>query len=459
LIFIKREEVEPASVHDLTRGPIPGHLLRMALPMGIGMLFQTLYVLVDLYFVAGLGDAAMAGVAAGANLSFAVMAATQVLGVGTVAMVAQAAGRKDAEAAGLAFNQSLLLSAAGGVLTLVLGLLLVRPYMDAFGADAATHAAGVAYLTAWLPGLALQFAAVSLASALRGVGVARPAMLVQLGTVVLNAILAPVLIAGWGTGMPLGVAGAGWASTIAIAAGVVGLWLWFRRGERFLVFDRRQLAPRPALARRLLGIGLPAGGEFALMFVYTGVVFYALRDHGAAAQAGFGVGSRVMQSVFLPAMAIAFAVAPVAGQNVGAGEARRVRQTFVAAALMTSVLMLVATAVCQWRAEWLVGTFAHDPAVIAVAVGFLGVLSWNFVGQGLIFACSGLFQALGNTVPALLSSASRLLTFVVPALWLSRRPGFELAHLWWLSVATVTGQALLSLGLLRAQLEARMPLR
>lgn len=446
-------------MQDLTRGPIPGHLVRMALPIGIGMLFQTLYVLVDLWFVARLGDAALAGVAAGANLSFAVMAATQVLGVGTVSLVAQAAGRKDAQQANLAFNQGLLLSMVGGAATLGLGYALLGPYMDAFGADAATHAAGVAYLSAWLPGLALQFAAVALASALRGVGVAKPAMLVQLGTVVLNALLAPVLIAGWGTGVPLGVAGAGWASTIAIAAGVVGLWAWFRRGERFIAFDRRLLAPQPALAARLLRIGLPAGGEFALMFVYTGVVFYALRDQGAAAQAGFGVGSRVMQSVFLPAMAIAFAVAPVAGQNVGAGHATRVRETFLAAAWMTSVLMIAATALCQWRADALVGAFASDPAVVAVAVGFLGVLSWNFVAQGLIFACSGIFQALGNTWPALFSSATRLLTFVGPALWLSRRPGFDLHHLWWLSVATVAGQALLSLGLLRAQLNARLPAR
>jgi putative MATE family efflux protein len=443
-------------MQDLTHGPIPRHLLRMAVPIAIGMLFQTLYVLVDLYFVAHLGEAAIAGVAAAANLAFVVMAATQVLGVGAVSVIAQAAGRQDRAEAGLAFHQSLLLSAFAAVATLVLGYAFADDYMRAFGADAATAAAGTAYLHAYLPGLALQFAAVSLGSALRGAGVAKPTMVVQMLTVLLNAVLAPVLIAGWGTGMPLGVAGAGLASTLAIAAGVVGLWAWFRRREHFVAVERARLAPDMPMCRRLLSVGLPAGGEFALMFVYMAVIFHAIRDHGAAAQAGFGIGSRVMQAIFLPAMAIAFAVSPVAGQNVGAGHADRVRQTFRAAALMGSVLMLLLTLACQWRPEALVGLFTADAAVLAVAAVFLGTLSWNFVASGLVFVCSGMFQALGNTLPALASSASRLATFVAPALWLASRPGFTLKQLWWLSVASVASQAVLSLWLLRGQLRTRL---
>lgn len=443
-------------MHDLTHGPIPRHLLRMALPIAIGMLFQTLYVLVDLYFVARLGDAALAGVAAAANLAFVVMAATQVLGVGTVAVIAQAVGRRDREAADHAFHQSLLLSALAAAGTLALGYAFADDYMRAFAADAASAAAGTAYLHAYLPGLALQFAAVSLGSALRGAGVAKPTMVVQMLTVLLNAALAPVLVAGWGTGVPLGVAGAGLASTLAIGIGVVGLWAWFRRREHFVAFSRARLAPDAPMCRRLLGIGLPAGGEFALMFVYMAVIFYAIRDQGAAAQAGFGIGSRVMQAIFLPAMAIAFAVSPVAGQNVGAGLAARVHETFRVAAAMGSALMLLLTLVCQWRPQALVAPFTADPAVLAVAGVFLGTLSWNFVASGLVFVCSGMFQALGHTLPALASSASRLVTFVAPALWLASRPGFTLKQLWWLSVASVAGQALLSLWLLRGQLRRRL---
>src|SRR5690606_34245229 len=103
---------------DLTQDSIVKNILTMAAPMAIGMLFQTLYLLVDLYFVASLGDAAIAGVGAAGTLMFVVLALTQVLGVGAVALISQAVGRKDREDANLVFNQSLMLAAVCAVLTL-----------------------------------------------------------------------------------------------------------------------------------------------------------------------------------------------------------------------------------------------------------------------------------------------------------------------------------------------------
>jgi putative MATE family efflux protein len=388
-----------------------------------------------------------------------VVALTQVLGVGTVALIAQAVGRKDAADANLVFNQSLLMAAGCAVVTLVGGYALAGAYMNAVGADAATAQAGTTYLRWFLPGLALQFALVSMGSALRGTGIVKPTMIVQLVTVLLNVVLAPVLIAGWGTGRPLGVAGAGLASTISIAVGVVVLFLYFDRLEKYVAVHPDQWQPRLATWRRLLGIGLPAGGEFLLMFVIMAVVYVVIRPFGPDAQAGFGVGSRLMQAIFLPAMALAFAVAPVAGQNFGAQRHDRVRETFRAAAIMSSVLMVALTLLCHWRAEWLVAAFAKDQGVIGVGAQYLRTVSWNFVASALIFSCSGMFQALGNTLPSLASSASRLLSFVLPALWLAQRPGFELLEVWHLSVASVALQAIVSLLLLRWVMRRRLGAR
>jgi putative MATE family efflux protein len=446
-------------MHDLTVGPIRRHLLAMAAPIAAGMLMQTLYYLVDLYFVGRIGDAALAGVGAAGNVMMIVVALTQVLGVGTVALIAQAVGRKDAADANLVFNQSLLMAAGCAVMTLVGGYALAGAYMNAVGADAATAQAGTTYLRWFLPGLALQFALVSMGSALRGTGIVKPTMIVQMVTVLLNVILAPVLIAGWGTGRPLGVAGAGLASTISIAVGVVVLFLYFGRLEKYVAVHPDQWQPRLAVWRRLLGIGLPAGGEFLLMFVIMAVVYVVIRPFGPDAQAGFGVGSRLMQAIFLPAMALAFAVAPVAGQNFGAQRHDRVRETFRAAATMSCVLMVALTLLCHWRAEWLIAAFAKDPGVIGVGAQYLRTVSWNFVASALVFSCSGMFQALGNTLPSLASSASRLLSFVLPALWLAQRPGFELLEVWYLSVASVALQAIVSLLLLRWVMGRRLGAR
>jgi len=222
-------------------------------------------------------------------------------------------------------------------------------------------------------------------------------------------------------------------------------------------FDRRLFAMRIAAWKRILRIGLPPGGEFGLMFVYMAVIYWIIRDFGAAAQAGFGIGSRVMQSVFLPAMAIAFATGPVAGQNVGAGLGERVRATFRAAATIGTVIMIGLTLLCQWQSSWLIGFFTEESDVIQVGGEFLHIISWNFVATGLVFTASGMFQALGNTVPALASSATRMVTFALPAVWMASRPGFGLRQLWFLSVATVAMQAVLSLWLLRGELQKRLP--
>ena len=443
-------------VHDLTQGSIAGHISRLAAPLAAGMIFQTLYYLIDLYFVARLGGTAIAGVSAAGNAQFIILALTQVLGVGTMVLISHAAGRKDQVDANLIYNQSLLMAAICAGLTLVAGFGLGRWYLGTISADAATVQAGMTYLRWFTPGMALQFALVSMGSALRGTGIAKPTMIVQMLTVLLNAVLAPVLIAGIGTGRPMGVAGAGLASSIAVVAGVIMMVAYFERLEHYVGFDATMLRPRPAEWSRVLRIGLPAGGEFALMFLYMAVVYWAIRGFGPEAQAGFGVGGRVMQAVFLPAMAVAFAAAPVAGQNFGAGLHERVRKTFGTATLIGTSLMLVLMVLIQLEAERMVSAFTSDAAVVAVAVGFLHIISFNFVASGVIFTCSSMFQALGNTVPSVISSATRLLTFALPAMWLSVRPGFQVRHIWILSVATVAVQLVVSLLLLRREFRRKL---
>jgi putative MATE family efflux protein len=428
----------------------------MAMPIAIGMLFQTLYYLIDLYFVSRLGGAAIAGVSAAGNLQFIVMAVTQVLGIGTMVLIAHAAGRKDQADANLVFNQSLLLAAIAGVLVLLAGYTLGPMYLRTLAADDATFAAGKAYLYWFLPALGLQFALVSTGSALRGTGIAKPTMVVQVITVVLNAILAPILIAGWGTGRPLGVAGAALASSIAVTVAVATMILYFVRLEHFVGFNAALFRPHMPTWGRMFRIGVPAGGEFALMFLSMVIIYYIIRDFGAAAQAGFGVGSRMMQSIFLPAMAIAFAAAPVAGQNFAAGKLDRARETFWAAAKIGSVVMASMTLFAHLRPEWLIRLFASDETTVSVAVDFLRTISWNFIASGLIFTCSGLFQALGNTVPSVISSALRLVTFAVIAFAVSHMPGFTLQHLWYVSVFATTVQMLITLWLLKRTADQAM---
>jgi putative MATE family efflux protein len=434
-------------------------ILEMAAPIAAGMIFQTLYLLVDLYFVAALGDAAVAGVGAAGTVMFIVMSLTQVLGVGAVALISQAVGRRDQADANLIFNQSIVLSVICAGATIVGGYAVAGPYVSAITADAAARADGLLFLYFFLPSLALQFALITMGSALRGTGIVKPTMLVHAATVVLNMILAPVLIAGWGTGRAFGVAGAGLASTISVAAGVLMLGWYFARLEKYVEFNSALWRPRMVQWRRILNIGLPAGGEFALMFIYMAVVYLVIADFGASAQAGFSIGGRIMQSIFLPAMAIAFAAGPIAGQNFGAGRHDRVREALTRALLLSSGVMVLVTVFFQWRPEVLVAAFTDEAAAIEVGAEFLQIISLNFIAQGIVFTCSGMFQGLGNTRPALLSSAARIAVFVPLAMYIAAHERFAIAHLWYLSVATVFAQAAFSYFLLHRQFRSRLTAR
>jgi putative MATE family efflux protein len=441
---------------DLTTGSIPGHIASMSIQMAIGILVQTLYFFIDLYFVSQLGDAAIAGVTSAGNIWFVVLALTQILSVGTVAMVSHAAGAQQRERANQVFNQSLLLSGCIGVLVIVGVYAIAAPYMHTVGADDATARAGIEYLYWFAPGLGLQFAMVAMFATLRGTGIVKPTMILQMVTVLVNVILAPVLIAGWGTGKPMGTAGAGLASTISIVLGLILSAYYFHRHEKYVAVHREQLKFQAAISTRLLYIGLPVGLEFFLMSVVMAVIYWVIRDFGAAAQAGFGVGQGVMRIIMLPAMAVAFAAAPIAGQNFGGRQPERVRETFKWTLVLSVILMLMLTVLCQFESEFFMRIFTTEAAVIGVGAQMLMISSWNFAANGVIFSCSSMFQALGNTWPTIASSAIRLAAFIFPALWLATLPGFELVHLWYLSVATMFLQAVVSYLLLRSEFARRL---
>jgi putative MATE family efflux protein len=441
---------------DLTQGSVTRHVLHLAVFMAVSMVFQTLYYLVDLYFVSRLGKEAIAGVGLAGNLMLVVLALTQMLGVGTTTLISHAAGRKDQPRAQLVFNQSFVLALLVGAGVVALGYVFRMPYCRWLGADAQTARDGAAYLLWFVPALGLQFALISMASALRGTGIVKPTMIVQVVTVLMNILLAPVLIAGWGTHHPLGVSGAALATLIAIAVGVLAITAYFVKLEKYVSFDRSMWSPQVKVWKQMLNIGLPAGGEFALMGVYVGLVYWIIRDFGAAAQAGFGIGGRLMQSMFLPVMAISFAASPVAGQNFGARQPDRVRQTFYSAAGIGVTAMLALTLICQMFPEALLRLFSREPLVVAFGTEYLRIISWNFMAMALIFTSASIFQALGNTWPSLGSSALRLFIFAAPAAALSMRPGFTIREVWYLSVATVTVQAVSNLTLLHREFRRKL---
>jgi putative MATE family efflux protein len=436
---------------DLTQGSVWGNLVRMTAFLMGSMLVQAVYLLADMYWVGRLGKESVAAVGLAANLMALTLALTQMMGVGTTTLISHAAGVKDEHRARFVFNQSFLVAILGGGALCLLAFLLRHSYCAALAASPETVRLGTSYLGWFVPALFLQFPLIAMGAALRGTGVVKPTVAVLVLTVVLNLALAPILIFGWGTGRVFGVRGAAMATFLAVAIGVAAMFGYFAAKEKYLGFDKSVLHLDFALWREVFDIGLPAGAELGILGIYLIVVYAAIRRFGAAAQSGFAIGARIMQSLILPAAAVGMANAPIVGQNYSAKRLMRVQQSFWAACCVGSVLMLLLTVLCQFKPDLIVRPFSRQSDVVAVAAEYLRIISLTFFATGLIFASASVFQGLGNTRPPFLSSIIRLFVFVVPVLLLLQWPGVTLRHIWLISAGSIWIQALTNLFFLRRQ--------
>jgi Na+-driven multidrug efflux pump len=163
-----------------------------------------------------------------------------------------------------------------------------------------------------------------------------------------------------------------------------------------------------------------------------------------------------VQSLFLPAVALGFSVAPVAGQNFGARRADRVYATFRTAIGIVAAMMLIMALLCHIGPAAMIRLFSDDPQVVAVGDEYLRVTSWNFIASGIIFVSGSMFQAMGNAMPSLIASSVRIVIVAIPAFLLAQMAGFELRWIWHLTVVSVTLQMGLALLLLRREFRQRL---
>lgn len=436
---------------DLTKDAIVIHMFAMSGPIAGTLITQILYQLINLYFLLQLGPEVAAGASAASNILLLSSALTHILATGAVSLVSQAIGRKERHDANLVFNQSLSLSAALSLLAAVVFVALGPAYMRSVTADPATIEAGETFILWSIPGLISALPMGALSGSLRGMGIVRPTLLIYTISILINMVLAPLLITGWMTGLSLGVMGAGIATSISGVIGVVLLITYTRRSQQYLTMAAALLSPHPGEWRRILRIGFPAGSEAILTFASAAVTLHAISGFGPSAQAGFSLGQRILQAVLIPGISVAAATGPIAGQNFGARKSDRVRQAFRQAVAIGAGMMIVGTIFLQWQTQTILDVFDSDAAAVVIARSFLLLMSWTLVAQVLVYSCKFILTGLGNTLPSLVSSGLQFCVFAAPALWLSTQSNFRIEYIWYLSIGSMTLQALVSLWLLRRE--------
>ncbi len=433
-------------INDLTSGPITPALLRLAWPVMLSNLFQTVYNLVDTLWLGRLGKVAIAAPTISWPLVFLMISLGAGVTIAGTALVAQYTGAKRYEEANHAAGQVFSFTAIFAVIIAAGGAMAAHPLMVLMGAGPDLLPVAAGYLRIIYAGIPAMFGMFIVTALLNGIGDTVTPMKLMGVSVGLNIVLDPLLIFGWGPFPDWGVAGAAYATVIA--RGVIalyGLWLLFS-GRVGLHLRPRHLRLRADTVRQIVTIGAPASlgqsGTAVGFSIMTGI----LARFGTAVVSAFGIGNRVISIALMPAMGLGQATATMVGQNLGAKVPRRAaRAAWTGMEISTAFLVLAGVATYVLRAS-LVQVFISDPEVVAIGARMFAVVALAFPFMGIIQVVIGAYQGSGHTVYSMSFSLFRLWGLRIPLVYLL---GFTLGMgpdgVWWAMFGSNLGVSILAL--------------
>ncbi|MEP0961059.1 MAG: MATE family efflux transporter [Roseobacter sp.] len=407
---------------DLTKGPMPGHFRTIAVPAAMGMLFSTLYNVVDVYFAGQLSTQAQAGLAIGFQAFFVMMVVGFGLGSAMSALVGNARGKNDDTATRRIALQGLSFAVAATLILIVLGTFL-GPNLIALVSEPGGYrdaANGYFYwLFAALPGFLIAYTANGILQAHGDSVTLQRAMMAAFFA---NIILNPLFIYGLPALMIPGLGLDGIA--LATVVSQTGVMLFVLRAVLTLRVIRgaqlHELRPDARSYREIFSQMIPTASAFMVMFISGFVVQFALKGFGEHALAAYGVALRIEQILLLPVFGMTGALLPIAAQNMGAGDHNRVREALWFCWKLGFILTIGAAPVLWFGGGFAMSLFTDDQSVIDIGVSYLRVDSFLFIIYMMLFSINSFLQALKRPIWTL---------------WISiYRQGFGVAFFVWLLI-------------------------
>jgi len=383
--------------HDYTQGDMSRAVVLLAIPMMLEMAMESVFAIVDIFFVARLGAAAVAAV----GLTEAVLTVLYAVAIGlsmaVTALVARRIGEGDADAAATVAGQTIWVGMAAAALVGVLGIVFAEQILTLMGGDAAVIATGASYTRLMLAGSVTILLLFLLNAILRGAGNAALAMRVLWVANGINIVLCPTFIYGLGPLPELGVTGAALATNVGRGIGCLYALYYLTSGRGRIALRLRHMRLSLDVQLRLLRVS--AGGVLQFIIATSSYILLMriVSSYGSAAVAGYTVAIRIMMFTFLPAWGLSNAAATLVGQNLGAGQPERAEQS-VWVATRYNVAFLVAIALVSIAfSERLVGIFTNDADVLRYGSDCLRIISYGygFYAVGLIMVQA--FNGAGDT--------------------------------------------------------------
>jgi putative MATE family efflux protein len=400
-----------------TTGSINRALILLAIPMMLEMTMESLFALVDAFFVGRLGKAAISTVGLTESVLSLIYAIAVGISMAATAVVARRIGEKDPEGASKAAVQALYLSLGFSVIVSICGIIFSREILGLMGADAEMIRSGHRY-TQIAMGSNLVIVLLFLINGIfRGAGEASIAMKSLWLANILNIILCPLFIYGLGPVPAFGLEGAAIATTIGRGTGVAYQLYHLFSGKRTIQVSWRHIRPEWETIMKM--IKLASGGTLQFLIGSASWIFLIriISQFGEDALAGYTFAIRIIVFAILPAWGVANAAATLVGQNLGAGEPERAEKSVWKAAYLNMIILGFVSIVFIIFAPWMLGFFSKDPAVLAYGIEGLRLISLGYIfyAFGMVMAQS--FNGAGDTRTPTIINLIGFWVIQIPLAW------------------------------------------
>lgn len=410
--------------NDILFGDIGATLKRMTIPMIFGMITLMMFNLVDTFFISMLGTEPLAAISFTFPVTFTVISLAIGLGIGTSAVIAKALGSNLLDEAKFDAAVAIIISAIFVSLLSILGFIFVDEIFILLGAGEAVMPFIHDYMSVWFIGSILLITPMIGNSVLRASGDTKtPSLVMGLGGLV-NAVLDPILIFGFGPIDAMGVKGAAVASVLSWSLGVT-IILYLLIVKKRLVSLSAKYTSFTNAAKKILTIGLPAAGANMLTPLAMAVMTALIASYGPEAVAAFGVGSRIESIASLVVLALSMTLPPFVSQNFGAKQYQRVSDAYTHTLKFVLGFQFAVYLLLVLSAYYISHTFGNEPAVVETIQLFIYIMPLGYGLQGVIILTNSSFNALHKPMNALILSVIRLFIFYVPIAYI----GSQLAGL------------------------------
>jgi putative MATE family efflux protein len=426
-----REAVR-GSHQDFTTGSLNRAILLLAIPMVLEMVLESLFAVVDVFWVGRLGANAVATVGLTESMLLLVFAISMGLGLTTTAMVARRTGEKDPEGAAVAGVQSIFLGLVFAVVIGIPCLFLAPDLLRLMGATPEIVTVGSSYARIALGGSGVVLLLFLNNAIFRGAGDAAIAMRLLWVSNIINLILDPCLIFGWGPFPRLGVTGAALATFTGRGIGMIYQFYRLWRGTERIRLLRRHLRANWEVLFRLLRLSVTGILQFAIAQTSWIGLVRIVSYFGAAAVAGYTIAIRIVIFIILPSWGLSNAAATLVGQNLGAKQPERA-ETSVWRTGFYNMLFLGAVGIAFIIfAEPVVRLFTNDPAVVPLAASCLRIVSCGNIGYAYGMVMLQAFNGAGDTVTPTIVNFFGFWLFEIPlAYWLAIHRGLHSNGVYW----------------------------